>query len=259
MFSSCSSKYYYTQLASPNKEMSRKANGDFVYENDSLWIAYMFGGENAPVILSIGNKLDKPLYIDWNKSYLLVGDQRYRYIETKQAFSLQNLDSLETENMVEYPSVLAGSKLNTILPDGIEYIPANYVGSGVLAWINPDVIGYQQNKKYEKHKIANKKGIWKNAKRLNFEESDSPLKFSSVISYYYGNPISRQSFYSDFYVKNVIQTSISPADINPGLTGRGDIFFTHIQPDYSAAQVIGATAITMGLIVVDAVVSSPNY
>lgn len=144
---SCNPSYYYTQLSSPNSNLSRKPGGDFVYENDSLWIAYMFGGENAPIYISIGNKLDKPLFIDWNKSTLLIGDQRYPYINTKQSFDLQKI-GLEQESGREtmYPSTTAGAKLNQLLPEGIESIPPGYNFSGVLAWINPDVVAYQANK-----------------------------------------------------------------------------------------------------------------
>ena len=256
---SCSPSYYYTQLSSPNSNLSRKPGGDFVFENDSLWIAYMFGGENAPIYISIGNKLDKPLFIDWNKSTLLIGDQRYPYIQTKQSFDLQKIDKQGAERETMYPSTTAGAKLNQLLPEGIESIPAGYNFSGVLAWINPDVVAYQANKKYQKHKIATINGEANGAKKLNFEENDSPLRFSSIISYHFGEPDApNENLFSDFYVKNVIKTILSPTEITTSLAKRNDIFYTYIPPNPATAQIIGATAITMGFIVLDATLSNNN-
>ena len=259
---SCTPSYYYTQVASPNNNLSRKPGGDFVFENDSLWIAYMFGGENAPIYVSIGNKLEEPLFIDWNQSSLLIGDQRYPYIQTKQTFDLQKIqqtDSVIKSRETMYPSTTAGAKLNQLLPQGIESIPAGYNFSGVLAWINPDVVAYQERKKYVKHKIVNKNGQVHSVKKLNFEENDSPLRFSSIISYHFGNSTTKNAdLFSDFYVKNVIKSSTSPQQMNQELVKRNDVFYTYIPPNPATAQIIGATAVTMGFIILDATLSRNN-
>lgn len=259
---SCSPSYYYTQISSPNDYLSRKPSGDFVFENDSLWIAYMFGGENAPISISIGNKLDVPLFVDWNQSFLLIGEKRYPYVETKKTSNLQKTEIAENfkePSVTEYPSTSAGKNINKILPQGIEVIPSGYSFNATLAWINPDVEAYQQNKRYQKHKIANKKGEMMRAKKLNFDEVDSPLRFSSIISYNFEDTTPMENFFSDFYVKNVIKTSLSPKDLNSLLIDKGDIFYTYIPPNYAAGEIIGATVLTMGFVVLDATLSKNSY
>ncbi len=53
--------------------------GDFVQENDTVRISYRFWGENAPVTITIYNKLDEPLYVDWGRSALIIDDVATTY------------------------------------------------------------------------------------------------------------------------------------------------------------------------------------
>ena len=64
--SACSS-YYYSMLNSNDPVGEKNERGDFVQENDTVRISYRFWGENAPVTITIYNKLDEPLYVDWAK------------------------------------------------------------------------------------------------------------------------------------------------------------------------------------------------
>ncbi|MCD8263001.1 MAG: hypothetical protein LUD02_01640 [Tannerellaceae bacterium] len=62
--SSCSS-YYYATLDSTDRTGAKNMHGDFVIENDTLTILYSFHGENAPVYVTVYNKLEEPLFVDW--------------------------------------------------------------------------------------------------------------------------------------------------------------------------------------------------
>ena len=71
--SACSS-YYYSMLNSNDPVGEKNERGDFVQENDTVRISYRFWGENAPVTITIYNKLDEPLYVDWGRSALIIDD-----------------------------------------------------------------------------------------------------------------------------------------------------------------------------------------
>ncbi|MDU1889887.1 MAG: hypothetical protein E6767_04290 [Dysgonomonas sp.] len=62
--SSCGSTYFYSTLNTSNEYVEKVDNGDFLLETDSLWIAYCYNGESAPVRITVFNKLDRPLYVD---------------------------------------------------------------------------------------------------------------------------------------------------------------------------------------------------
>ena len=70
-FVSCQSTYFFSSLKTTDRYMEKVENGDFLLENDSLWIAYCFKGENAPIRITVFNKMTKPLYVDWAQSALV--------------------------------------------------------------------------------------------------------------------------------------------------------------------------------------------
>ena len=76
--SACSS-YYYSMLNSNDPVGEKNERGDFVQENDTVRISYRFWGENAPVTITIYNKLDEPLYVDWGRSALIIDDVATTY------------------------------------------------------------------------------------------------------------------------------------------------------------------------------------
>src|SRR5205814_10416655 len=43
---------------------------------------YNFNGKDAPVNLTIQNKLNVPVYIDWRKSALIINDKAISYVPT---------------------------------------------------------------------------------------------------------------------------------------------------------------------------------
>ncbi|HNC30155.1 MAG TPA: hypothetical protein PKX08_09130, partial [Cyclobacteriaceae bacterium] len=68
------STYQYVTVSSP-----LKTQNEFIAENDTVKISYDFSGEQGPVKISIYNKLSTPLYVDWSKSALIIGDMRKSY------------------------------------------------------------------------------------------------------------------------------------------------------------------------------------
>lgn len=49
-----------------------KTNDNFVYENDSVKITYTFWANGGAMSFVLFNKMDKPLYIDWERSSMIV-------------------------------------------------------------------------------------------------------------------------------------------------------------------------------------------
>lgn len=76
MFTSCTT-YQYMTVSSNNIQQNDKK--EFLLENDSIRLTYNFNGANAPVNLEVKNKLDKPIYIDWKRSVLIINDRATSY------------------------------------------------------------------------------------------------------------------------------------------------------------------------------------
>ena len=57
--------------------MDKNKENEFVFENDSVRINYEFSGQNFRVKYNIFNKLNKPLYINWDNSSVAINDEEY--------------------------------------------------------------------------------------------------------------------------------------------------------------------------------------
>ncbi|SDM25800.1 hypothetical protein SAMN05421823_111242 [Catalinimonas alkaloidigena] len=74
-FSRCTA-YQFATLSSAEASGSTE---EYIVETDTLLIRYSFQGEGAPVLVHIENKLNQPLYIDWSRSALVVGNETFPY------------------------------------------------------------------------------------------------------------------------------------------------------------------------------------
>lgn len=79
-FCSCSSPSYLSSIRSSTQGVEQSEFGEFIIENDSLQIIYNFNGLNTPIHIEIYNKLSKPLYVDWNRSAIIINGVATSYI-----------------------------------------------------------------------------------------------------------------------------------------------------------------------------------
>ena len=113
-FSSCRTYQYYT-LKSP--EVPKNNKGDLTWENDTLRVEYGYAGEGGPVWLSIHNKTDKPLYINWKKSAFIKGAYANSLFNSNTQFSASFVGS---RGYINTSGSMAGSFQ---LPEGMDFIP----------------------------------------------------------------------------------------------------------------------------------------
>jgi hypothetical protein len=66
LLSACS-RYQYAVVDS-----NVKKDGHLVFENDSVKITYPFSGNNGPATVRIHNKLSTPMYVNWQRSSLII-------------------------------------------------------------------------------------------------------------------------------------------------------------------------------------------
>ena len=127
--SSCSS-YYYSTLASNDRSGRYDVNKDFVIDNDSVCIIYNFHGEDGPVLVTVQNKMDEPLFVDWQRSALIVNGKATSYY--KDAIPVEGVTESSSYGSSynwdrQYGSVSSrsrGSFSGEIqLPKGVEFIP----------------------------------------------------------------------------------------------------------------------------------------
>lgn len=67
------------KVATVSSQNVQLKNSAFVFENDTIKIAYRFWADNGIMDFDIYNKLNQPLYFDWKNSAFIPNDQMVSY------------------------------------------------------------------------------------------------------------------------------------------------------------------------------------
>lgn len=256
MMSSCSSTYFYSTLETTNYDVEKIDNGDFLFENDSLWIAHCFKGEDAPIQITVFNKLDVPLYVDWNRSALILNNVAHSYVtgETQVYTSTEST----TYNYGWGVSDTRGSSESTVVtPKHVDMIPPHTMVSKSTLRLAAQFDEINKNK-YTKGKLGTTDGTMATIERIKFEQTNTPLRFGSYVSVY-TKPEDLKGFRMDFYATHLIKTKAKPSVLPNDMADRGDTFYQRKRPDNTGWKIFGVTALVAGSIAVDVLVYDDNH
>src|SRR5215217_1328600 len=219
--SSCSS-YYVSTLAGTNIKKNAQT-GTFEMENDTLAISYNFSGENAPVKISVRNKLTVPLYVDWSRSSLIYKGEAIGYIPDSTGFSASYSSVTPNWQIRQYADGDINGKVGR--PKDVSFIPP---GSGIkstVVFMNspifkalPDSVHNQpEYVRYGTHKVK--------VRARDFSKEDSPVTFRSYLTLFIskGDPDKSFAVDNEFYVARSVKRTSKPDDLT---TSVGDTFYT---------------------------------
>ncbi|MBS2097439.1 hypothetical protein [Carboxylicivirga linearis] len=172
-FSSCTSYQIITLESTLNKPSS----DGFIYEDDTVSVLYTFNGANAPLDVNIYNKLNTPLYINWNQSSVIINGQSFPLNPTQ---SKVNIEYSEVSTEYIYNSYTQGSGDGTIYhSDRSGFIPpqSNITIQGMNIWnsfLSPnDAISENKVIKANGSKIT----------EYTYDLQSSPLDFRCYLTY----------------------------------------------------------------------------
>lgn len=257
---SCSSTYFYSTLNTSSKKTKKDSEGYFVTKLDSVDIVHSFKGENAPIMISVYNYSTQPVYIDWNKSSVIMDG-----VSTSYAGNIIPLWGQSTtnthENSLSPTSSFSTSTFKGALsmPDNIAFIPPHSkINYQTLSLAN---FGFNQieNKRYENKKMRNKNGTQVNVKVIDFSVSKSPFKFRSYITLY-KEPQSPLITDEEFYISKLIKTKGNgPSSFNASIFDRGDTFYIKIaNPNNQFGNILLGTTLLVGVVVLDAALTNSS-
>jgi hypothetical protein len=223
LFTSCYT-YQYVTLDAPG--MSKNDKKEMVWENDTMKLVYNFNGEAGPMSLSLFNKTDKPLYINWKKSSL---------IRNANSVSLFNPTVIVSgvaatagyASRSGYSRSTTGFTASFDLPEGVDFIPpgsyANKALSTVMLW---DAVAAANTEQLPSEKITNADGLAIKYKRIVFDEHQSPVYFSVYLTFVLGfNNNTEFAVQHSFYAKEVLASKVSP-DVFSLYNTDGDRLYT---------------------------------
>ncbi len=234
LFSGCV-QYQYLTLAS---NIPKNNEGEFIIENDTLLVKYKFSGLGGPVQIYAYNKLNKPLYIDWNKSAIIIGDHSQSYV-TGTA-TLKGTYNGSTYGLSNNRSPYGGNygsnygRLSGVIQTekDLSFIPPKtYIDERRLL-VKSEFLALDPALK---HRINIPTAIGTaSAKYVNFDQAASPLQFRSFLTVSANEDLSHSfHFENSFWVSKVIETITSPKEIgfqptnqfyNRKSTGVGETF-----------------------------------
>lgn len=221
MLSSCG-KYQMNTISSLNTKQDT-TNGIFKIENDSVKISYSFAGHNAPIQINIYNKLNEPVYVDWQRSALIMDDISSTYAD--ETIQVDGLIS-ETTNARLLRRFDASINAQIALPKNVVFVPPHTQINKTLSKINTSTLNPIDDSLFTKINIPSlydPRGI--KAKMAKFDNDNSPLRFKSYLTLYTlnGNTPKFMVYQNDFYVSQVIRAP-SGAEGFEMQNGRGDSF-----------------------------------
>ena len=212
LLSSCS-KYQYYSLASTT---SKNQNQQFLFENDTCKISYSFKGLNGPVSISIYNKTNKPLEVDWKKSALIIGDSSSSFFEPEMI-----LNGEVERSRYAISNNITGTVSQ---PESIDFIP-------------PQSAVIKQSTRYIRTKFVKAAGEARELKEdqqklraYKFTKENSPVGFRIYLTLISDN--NSFNIEHSFYATEVIETS-APL-INPGT--KGSNFFVKEKSGFGKAS-----------------------
>lgn len=268
--SSCSS-YYYSVLESNDAVVEKNVDKDFIIENDSLIISYCFYGEDAPVSITVYNKMDEPLFVDWQRSALIIDDVATSYYQEKvpvqgQTESVYSGSSYSWSKGYHITDGYSGGSFagEVALPKGVSFIPPKSKVESTPLKLTNFPFDRIPKEAYSKEKFYKTDSEAVNVKIKRFTENDSPLFFRSYLSLYTIDQDAEKkkylSFESSFYVAELIKTgNVPPVSFNAGVKQEGDFFYVHKVKGANAGWIVGAVAIGAAGVVIESTLAPDSY
>lgn len=223
LLSACST-YQMNTVRSTNTLLDEKGGG-FKFENDSLRITYTFTGQDMPIHVVIYNKLNEPVYVDWKRSALIADNQSYSYADDVVQIN-GDVSGVSVGRGVTYSSGSVNAQAT--VPQNVAFVPPHTQITKNISKFNKEKLRYIAPDSFVKTKIPGYGLGEENVKIAKFDKDNSPYPFKSYITVYTldGNTPKLIAYQNDFYVSEIMRSSLAPENFQTFGANRGDYFIT---------------------------------
>lgn len=203
----------YVQIFDISSSLEKSDRQQYYFENDILRVTYLFWGERGNMKVSIQNKTDKPIYIDWSKSF-------YQNNMNKLGYSPEN--NMTPENEKIYESYLAASPTLSTMDYELNYHSATNTLFDTKAesvtkidatstytrskyhLIPGEIYKLETSAKHQTERRYDDSTKTTEVYFVEFTAENTPLKFTSFIVYSTDEAFSQeQNLKHDFYVSKI--------------------------------------------------------
>ncbi|MBK8808561.1 MAG: hypothetical protein IPO21_18770 [Bacteroidales bacterium] len=206
----------YVQIFDVRSKLDTNNRQQYYYENDLLKITYLFWGEKGKMKVSIENKSDKPLYIDWAKSFYQINDDKLSYspeeniTEENKKVYMRYLANNPTLTSMDYEmnSYSATGTLYDTKVEGVTKIDKTSTYTRSKYHIVPgDVYKFDVATVPRSEARNDEAGGMADVYEVSFDAANSPITFQSVIMYSVNESFTdEQQLAHEFYVSKITET-----------------------------------------------------
>lgn len=207
MLTNCST-YQYLNLKS---DLKSGPYGEIINETDTMLIQYSFAGDDQPVNIKIINKYNKPVYVNWKSSAIIINGHSYP-LWNESAIIKLNTDT-EKNRIFDY--LYESSSVGTIVKtEPTSFIPPNSTITFTKKNIAPQFFDVNDKMAPSKTQIYTRNGAAK-AKKYSFNQDDTPLIIRLYLTFSMNENLNPQFNVDDeFWVSDIISTMASPKEIS---------------------------------------------
>ena len=77
------------QYATIESDLRKNAVGEIIQENDTVQLRYRFSGRGCPVVVQVHNKLDVPVFLNWDRSAIVLDGKTLNASENALPFNAE--------------------------------------------------------------------------------------------------------------------------------------------------------------------------
>ena len=244
LLSSCS-RYQYVTIS--GIDVKKNDDREFLIDNDSLMIKYNFNGFEAPINLTIENKLNVPVYIDWRQSALIVNDRAISYVPNTVPVSGSFDGSAITWGSGNVSTGSGNVQMTATFPDNLGFIPPqSFITKNPMGITNISFDASDSVFGRKKVTLPDGSAVVK-VRHATFSEKTSPLQFRSYITVRIGEQTATPvSYEQSFYISEIYATGLGPEIFWQNNVARGNQYFVRETTGFGKGFgiVAGAAVIT---------------
>jgi hypothetical protein len=235
---SCS-RYQYATIESTS--INKNDKQEFVVENDTLRLIYNFNGVNAPINISVQNKLNVPISIDWQRSALIVNDTAISYVP----------GTVDIDGGLHGYSYAVNLHATAHLPEQSAFLPPHTLINKMPMGVTNRIITNVPDSAFHKVRFYAAEGMMVQVKYAKFTETSAPLRFRSYLTVLIGEQPAKPVVYEhSFYISELINSGQPPENIWVANVYRGNQYYVRESTGFGEGStgfgVIAGTAIIAG-------------
>lgn len=247
LLTSCAPPKKYVQLLNVSCINCSALRDRYEQKTDSLEIRYYFWGENGIMYFKIENLYNKPIYVDWAKSFFFLNGQRFPYwqdIQTLQSRAVSNQLTRQYVNAFYYDKYFLSTNTSIgtstlIKPERISYIPpkSSYSPSDFyLISPAPKLSDLQSVEMTDTLKSEHCTPCFDNVVyyRMNYTDTTSDIRFRFFLVWSFDNSFKEENYIDNtFFVNQIMEMekSIIERKISSGQISVSTSFYKIVKKD----------------------------